>query len=347
MTVEGLQLAAEIKAHEEPVWSISVHSTLPLLATCSSDKTSKLYDISNLNNVKEVTILDEQTHTKTIRSISFKPSNSKDYPTLALGSFDSTCSIWGADSYKSDWELLAVVEGHENEVKCIDWSKDGKYLATCARDKTVWIWETDEMNEEFECIAVLSEHEGDVKYVKWDNEHSFMSCSYDDTLRIWRQDEYDDDEWNCTAVIRFENTVWSAAWVNQDTIVCCIDDGEVLMYERIKEGNEIDEDITKSESKLPNTIKKVEEWRINSQFRSSVSKIHNGSVYSVESKNEVIVSGGRDGVVAVYKKINDEWVVTGIQRLAHGVNEVNHVVIADADTAVSCGDDGSVKIWKI
>ncbi|KGK35616.1 hypothetical protein JL09_g5234, partial [Pichia kudriavzevii] len=110
-----LELLGEIQAHEEPVWAVSTHSSLPLLATCSSDKTSKVYDISDLNNIRAVTTLDEQTHTKTIRSVSFKPSTTREYPTLALGSFDSTCSVWGADTPESEWELLAVIEGHENE----------------------------------------------------------------------------------------------------------------------------------------------------------------------------------------------------------------------------------------
>lgn len=337
---KDLQLLAEIQAHEEPAWSISVHATLPILATCSSDKTCKLYDISNLSDIKVLTTLDEQTHSKTIRSVSFKPSESKDYPTLALGSFDSTCSIWGSDSFKSDWELLAVVEGHENEVKCIDWSSDGKYLATCARDKTVWIWETDDMNEEFECISVLNEHEGDVKFIKWDKNHSFISCSYDDTMRIWRQDEYDNDEWNCTAIIRFESTVWGCSWIDENTIVCCIDDGEVLVYERVDKGEE------GKSSNLPSTVKKVEEWQVQTQFRSDLSKIHTGSVYSVDSQNGLITSGGRDGVISVYGKVNNKWENLGLKRLAHGVNEINRVVVMSNGNIVSCGDDGCVRIWK-
>lgn len=350
MTTSELILVAAIDAHEEAAWNVSVHSKLPLVATCSSDKSSKIYDISDLNKIKEVTVLDEQTHTKTIRSVSFKPSTNEEYPTLALGSFDSTCSIWGADTYQRDWELLAVIEGHENEVKCIDWSLDGKYLATCARDKTIWVWETDEMNEEFECIAVLSEHEGDVKFVKWNNTagnaHMFISCSYDDTLRVWKQDDYDEDEWNCVAIMRFEGTVWGAAWINENTIACSIDDGEVLVYEKeIEEGAYTDAD--ENDTKIPSTIKKVEEWKVNSQFRGSVGKMHEGSVYSVDSKNGKLVSAGRDGAIYVYEKSsNGKWAVTSMKKLAHDFKEINAVRFAHDGYVVTCGDDGSVRVWK-
>ena len=336
----SLEKIGSVQAHAERVWDLSTHSGIPLLASCSSDKTCKLFDISN--GIKEVSKLDEETHSKSIRSVQFKYSKDNTYPTLALGSFDSTSSIWGADDFKSKWELLAVVEGHENEVKCVDWSIDGKFLSTCARDKSIWIWETDELNEEFECVAVLSEHEGDVKFVNWNDkglndDHTFISGSYDDTLRVWRQDSYDEDEWNCVANLSMDSTVWSATWINNNTILCGLDDGRVIQCIRKvddnKDGVETDRD------NLPSTVKDVEDWIIDKVWSK-----HEGSVYSVSCKDDTVVSGGSDGVIRVYNLNGD---ILAEKRLAHGTSEVNVVAVVKTGVVASGGDDGVVALWKV
>lgn len=161
--------------HDERVWSIAWNPVRPLIASCSSDKTIRLYHYANVPSASSdapdlsfnLSSSIPTGHTKTVRSVAWAPSGK----TLAAGSFDANISVWeqeggsedggdveeedddvdeadpsrkdrtGGGNTKGEWECMALLEGHETECKCVAYSSSGTLLASCSRDKTVWVWE--------------------------------------------------------------------------------------------------------------------------------------------------------------------------------------------------------------
>jgi cytosolic iron-sulfur protein assembly protein CIAO1 len=105
-------------------------------------------------------------------------------------------STWTVSGGKRDVTIVqvAILEGHENEVKCVAFSPSGNLLATCGRDKTVWLWESFPAND-FECVDVKQGHSQDVKKVAWHpNSEVLASASYDNSIKLWKEDK-DGSEW--------------------------------------------------------------------------------------------------------------------------------------------------------
>lgn len=226
-------------------WLSAPHPNLPIIATACSDKTVRIYSLSNFKLLSTIS----GGHKRSIRSLAWKPGSGPTVKGVGIGesvlataSFDASAGIWrrweGTSGYikrselehdvtrvrdteneiddddeaeheeDQEWRFAVVLEGHDSEIKSIAFCLTSPLIATCSRDKSVWIWEEMD-NDDFETVAVLQEHDGDVKCVAWHpTEELLASASYDDTIRLWREDI---DDWTCCACLRnHTGTVW---WV--------------------------------------------------------------------------------------------------------------------------------------
>lgn len=333
-----LQHIQTLSGHLDRVWNLSLHPTLPLLASASSDKTVKIWSTQNGRCVATL----EGGHQRSIRSVAWKPNTGEDI-ILATASFDGTVGIWQPDyENKSEWECVATLEGHESEVKSVAWSSDGCLLATCSRDKSVWIWEAQEENE-FDCLSVLQEHTQDVKKVLWHpKEERLASVSYDNTIKLWKDNQ---DDWGCYAnLIGHHSTVWCIDFENgspdDPRLVSSSDDQTIRIWKR--------EPKTQDYSGFTSILLPFEEVWVK---QATLPKAHTSSIYSVSwSKvSKRIVSSGSDGNLVVYEEKGDGWTIQAIQKNAHDVYELNCSIFCDisgSDYIFTSGDDANINLWE-
>jgi len=340
MASSKLSLVAALEGHTERVWCVAWSPDGSVLASCSGDKTIRLW--IKLNDKWLAFKVLEGVHDSAVRRIGWSPDGRH----IAAACFDKTCSVWGEQS--GEWKMVATLEGHENEVKCASFSPSGALVATCARDKTVWIWAMDTKKESFECISVCTGHQQDVKSVKWHpNSQKLASASYDDTIKIWEQVEAD---WRNTHTLSLPavegagkaaitassgtdargeiaghtSTVWDLCWSpSGDELVSCSDDKTVIV------------------------------WKFASGTWGIHQKIVTGNrrpIYSVDwSRDGVLTFGGGDNVLEVYKKdAKGNFHSISPKTNAH-TSDVNSVAWnpKTPELLASGSDDNLVKIWSL
>jgi cytosolic iron-sulfur protein assembly protein CIAO1 len=297
----SLEPICVLEGHTAAVWHVAWHPTLDILATCSSDKTVRIWTLKSPNDYSSMicSFILENFSDRTIRCVNW--SNDGKY--LASSSFDSTTIIWGYNSSKNEFQTISKLEGHENEVKCCVFSNDEKnsHFATCSRDKSVWIWAYDEANEEYDVCDVCAGHTQDVKSLIWHPTRALLlSCSYDDTMRMWGEEGGPNasDDWvlvqefskspyssveegNETSehgaspknkdkeTIGHESTVWGASFSpSGDNFASVSDDKSIILWGR---DNEL---LLKSKLLVPDALMY--------SAVDQVKDLHDGPIYSID-----------------------------------------------------------------
>src|SRR5262245_27315558 len=114
--------------HNSIVSSVTFSPDGKMLATGSSDRTVKLWDVTT---GQELTTLEGQM--AQVRSVAFSP----DGKMLATGSDDRTARLWDVTTGQE----LTTLKGHMTQVWSVAFSPDGKMLATGSSDRTVKLWD--------------------------------------------------------------------------------------------------------------------------------------------------------------------------------------------------------------
>lgn len=186
-TMPQLQLLSTLPGHTEPAWSVAFNPTRSLLASCSTDKTVRLYSY----------ILPQPSSSSSSSSASTYPKPDDPRPTFSLSN--------------------VITTKHKRTVRSIAWAPSGRTLATASFDSSVGVWEevdpesleTDEAEgvfwpgsgdgdevgrsgggggggKEWECITTLEGHDSECKSVGFSSDGGLLaSCSRDTSVWVW------------------------------------------------------------------------------------------------------------------------------------------------------------------
>jgi len=340
MAAQAIEVCS-LSGHSDRVWHVAWSHAGTLLGSCGGDKSIRFWrlapDAAGGRWQSAGSALSE-AHMRTVRSLAWAPSDRL----LAAASFDATVSVWrkpcdGDAVDDADWQLVATLEGHENEVKSAAWSADGQLLATCSRDKSVWLWELDD-DDDFQCVDVLQAHSQDVKCVTWHPTGPLLaSSSYDDSVRLFRQELGD---WtNHATLTGHSSTVWCVAF---DPTGCKLASVSDDCTTRIWQSDQADP--CKAEWRCAAVLSGDHERAVTSCAWSCDSHL----LATASSDNSVCVYRDRGQSAAGAETLLPRFTLLLRLRDAHS-EDVNCVAFHPQQPLLlaTAGDDGFVKLWQL
>ncbi len=167
--------------HSKRVNSVAVHSTLPLLATGSDDKTAKLWYMG-FDRVFPIHVETLKDHSGSVKSVAFHQI----LPFLATSSDDKTAKLWLISPDGSSVNCVATLEGHNGPVLCVAFHPTEPILATGSGDTTFKLWRISADGSSVKCMATLEGHTGPVLCVAFHKSGLFLATgSGDNTAKFW------------------------------------------------------------------------------------------------------------------------------------------------------------------
>ena len=161
----------DVAGHTSHVFSLAFKPNSYLLASGSHDKTVRIWDVGDRDNLRHVRTL--RGHTDQIWSVAWSP----DGRTLASASSDGTVRLWNPNNGIN----FAVLRGHTEAVYSVAWSPDGRILASGSSDDTIRLWNPDTHG----IRRVLRGHTGSVVSLAFHPDGQTLASGGSSTIRLW------------------------------------------------------------------------------------------------------------------------------------------------------------------
>ncbi|WP_026100101.1 serine/threonine-protein kinase [Fortiea contorta] len=163
------QAPSTLKGHASDVNSVAFAPDGVTLASGSDDKTIKLWNLANNQEIRTL-----KGHSQWIWTVAFSP----DGQTLASGSADKTIKLWNVSSGKE----IRTLAGNGDGITSVAFSPDGKILASGSLDQKIKLWNVATGKE----IHTLSGHSQAVASVAFSPDgQTLASGGWDKKIKLW------------------------------------------------------------------------------------------------------------------------------------------------------------------
>lgn len=238
-------------AHEDLIHDAVLDYYGKRLATCSSDKTIKLFEIEGTDNYKLITTL--VGHEGPIWQVAW--AHPKFGSILASCSYDGKALIWKEQPETQQWSIIAEHTIHQASVNSVSWAPHelGAVLLCTSSDGKVSV--VDFNDDGTTSHAIFDAHAIGVNSASWapittlssskdasslKQQRRFVTCGSDNLTKIWK---YDPSTNNYAEEAKLEgHTDWvrDVAWSPSNTIrpyiATASQDRTVLIWTQDKDG---------------------------------------------------------------------------------------------------------------
>jgi WD40 repeat protein/tRNA A-37 threonylcarbamoyl transferase component Bud32 len=174
------------KAHDAHIYSITFSPDGTLIASTSSDRTLRLWDVSTTTCIRDLGDAKEQ-----FTAVRF----SKDGKLLAsAGRLDYVARVWDVSS----GSLRCTMSGHTGPIRMVCFTPDGRTLATSSDDRTIRLWDM----RDGRCIATLGGHTYAVNMLSFSGDGRLLaSAGGGGEVKLW-----DVEQRRCLATMSRDDT---------------------------------------------------------------------------------------------------------------------------------------------
>ncbi|MGH3701190.1 MAG: toll/interleukin-1 receptor domain-containing protein [Pseudonocardiaceae bacterium] len=169
-----------LRSHTGAVFAVAFASDGATLATASTDRTVRLWDLSDRDRPHPLG-QPLTGHTDAVHGVAFAP----DGRTLATTSTDRTVRLWDVSDRDRPRPLGQPLTGHTGGVYYVAFTPDGRTLATTGSDQTVKLWDLSDRDRPHPLGQPLTGHTGAVHRVAFAPDGRTLATSSTDHTVIW------------------------------------------------------------------------------------------------------------------------------------------------------------------